>query len=226
MMKKIITILFVLISFSAYSQTKGWTIEAFKEFILTGDSLRATTQIDVNDTTLATKQYVLNTTGAGNGWDSLTWNNTTGQIVWWYAGSRIDSMNIDNRYVLLSDSTSQYLTADSINNLVNQSGMQAVYSITLPSSTTIAGRIAGAIDVPSGWTLSEGANSANLDIQHNLGRRVANVSVTYLLSGTEYKALVPFNNAYSTWSTQDTNNLRIEGLTTIQKTIQIFITFE
>jgi hypothetical protein len=122
---------------------------------------------------------------------------------------------------------SRLITSAEITKLENLTGSEgSVFSITLPSSTTIAGRIAGAIDVPTGWTLSEGANSANLDIEHNLGRRVANVSVTYLISGTEYKALVPFNNAYSTFSTQDTNNLRIEGLTTIQKTIQIFITFE
>lgn len=122
---------------------------------------------------------------------------------------------------------SRLITSAEITKLENLTGSEgSVFSITLPSSTTIAGRIAGAIDVPTGWTLSEGANSANLDIAHNLGRRVANVSVTYLISGTEYKALVPFNNAYSTFSTQDVNNLRIEGLTTIQKTIQIFITFE
>ena len=79
-MKKIILItILILIAFVSQSQTKNWTIEAFKEFILTSDSLRGTTQIDVNDTILATQQYVLNTAGTGNGWDSLTWNNLSGQ---------------------------------------------------------------------------------------------------------------------------------------------------
>ncbi len=221
-MKKLITIIFVLISVSVFSQTKEWTVEALKEFILTEDSLRATTQVDVNDTTLATKQYVLNTTGSGNGWDSLTWNELTGEIVWWYSGSRIDSMNIDDRYVLLSDSTSQYLTADSINNLVNESGIQNVYRITLPVDGTLSGSATAATDLPSGWSLS--TSGGDLQINHGLGRYSSAVNIAYNTSGSLYRQLRNFDNAYSGILNVDSNNLTIESISNFYTAYELRIT--
>jgi len=222
-MKKVILIAsLIFLNFASYSQTRDELIEAFKEFILTGDSLRATTQIDINDTTLATKQYVLNTAGSGNGWDSLTWDNTTGDVIWWYAGTRIDSMNIDDRYVLLSDSTSQYLTADSINNLVSQSGMQAVYRITLPINGTLSGSATAATDIPAGWSLS--VSGGDLQINHGLGRYSSAVNIRYNTSGSSYRQLRNFDNAYSGVLDVDNNNLTIESISTFYTAYELRIT--
>ena len=222
-MKKLLTILFVFVAIASNAQLKGYSVEAIDYFVLNGDTAKQTTQVDVNDTTLATKQYVLNTAGAGNGWDSLTWNPSTGQIVWWYAGAKIDSINTDNRYVELADSTTQYLTPDSINNLISSAGTQVAYTIVLPSAATVAGRITGTISVPSGWTLTD--DGSDLVITHSLGRRVASVDVTYVVSGTQDRHLVNFNNAYTGLVSADSNNLTIENLTTIQREINIYILF-
>jgi hypothetical protein len=222
MKKTLLITSLIFLSFVGYSQTRNELIEAFREFILTGDSLRATTQIDLNDTTLATKQYVLNTAGAGNGWDSLTWNASTGQIVWWYAGIEIDSINTDNRYVLLSDSTSQYLTAYSINNLINQSGIQTVYRITLPINGTLSGSAAAATDLPSGWSLS--VSGGDLQINHGLGRYSASVNVRYNTSGDSYRQLRNFDNAYSGVLDVDNNNLTIESISTFYTAYELRIT--
>jgi hypothetical protein len=135
------------------------------------------------------------------GWDSLTVTDDN-YLKWWNSGSVIDS-------VLLVFSGN-------------------VYSITLPSASTIAGRISAAsegTDYPSGWVLAAGTDPADIDITHSLGMRVASVNVFYNVSGTENRQLINFNNAYTGILTTSVNQLRIEGLTTIQKEIQIYITF-
>lgn len=125
---------------------------------------------------------------------------------------------------------SRLITAAEAAKIENLTGGEAsVYKITLPSSTTIAGRIAAAsegTDYPTGWVLAPGSNAANLEITHSISKRVANVNVFYLVTGTEYRQLINFNNAYSGITTPDTDTLLIEALTTIQKEIQIFIVFE
>ena len=135
------------------------------------------------------------------GWDSLTITDDN-YLKWWNSGSATDS-------VLLLFSGN-------------------VYAITLPSAATIAGRISAAsegTDYPTGWVLAAGTDPADIDITHNLGMRVANVNIFYNVSGTENRQLVNFNNAYTGIITTSINQLRIEGLTTIQKEIQIYITF-
>jgi len=213
---------------SQVSNTTSFYVNALKTLIVNEDSIKATTQISENDTIMVTKDFLLSISGSGNGWDSLAWYPSRGEIVWWYGGSRIDSINIDGRYVLLSDSTSQYLTADSINNLISSSGMKTVYELTLPAASTIDGRIIGAVegvDYPSGWVLDSGNDPADLEIIHNVWKRAANVNVFYNVSGTEFRQLVNFNNAYTGILTPSLSTLRIEGLTTIQKEIKIYIIF-
>lgn len=99
-----------------------------------------------------------------------------------------------------------------------------VFTISLPSSTTVAGRIAAAVagvDYPSDWTLAAGVSPVDLLITHNLDRRIANVSV-FAVTGTEEQML--FNTAaFNGIKTPNTNSLLIQSLATINKTIKIYI---
>lgn len=100
-------------------------------------------------------------------------------------------------------------------------------SITLPSDTTVAGRIAGAIegtDYPTGWVLTAGSNPVDIDINHGTGKRVKEVTI-FSVNGTEERILLG-NAAWSGFLTPDANNLRIESLATINTTIKIYITFD
>jgi len=196
--------------------------------VVNGDTIRATSQLDVNDTIMATKNYVLSVAGAGNGWDSLVFQPSNGYLVWWYAGSRIDSTSIDDRYVKIADST-EYVTPHALLDTINNTdGLKTmVYSISLPAAANLTARIAGAVVYPVGtsWTLT--ANSGvNLDIEHNLGRRVASVSV-FSVTGTQEQQL--FNTAaLNGVITSDSNNLRIQSLATsfAAKDLRIYIVFE
>lgn len=231
-MKNLIIILFVLFSVSCHSQGRFFTLEASDYFILDSDTMRATTQVDLNDTTMATKQYVLNTAGAGNGWDSLLWNASTGYVVWYYDGSPIDSINIDNRYLKIADST-DYATSydleyyvDSLSTLF-QGSVQYVYEINLPSSTTVSGRCLAAsegTDYPSGWTVEQGTYAVDLKVTHNLDRRVANVTV-FAITGDQERQLFG-NAAFSGIYTDSDSILVVESLATIQKDIVIYIVFK
>ena len=136
-----------------------------------------------------------------------------------FAGAGANNLEWDsetNYLKLLNDAT----PIDSV--LIEISG-QPVYTIILPSAATVAGRITGAISVPSGWTLTD--DGSDLVITHSLGRRVASVDVTYVVSGTQDRHLVNFNNAYTGLVSADSNNLTIENLTTIQREINIYILF-
>ena len=227
-MKNLLLVLFLLISSIAFGQIKRYEIEATKRFILKGDTLKNTTALTANDTLMATKDYVLSVAGAGNVWDSLSYNVNTGNIVWWYAGSKIDSVSTDNRYLKIADST-DYITPYEFTTTLNEMSVQTVFEIRLPSSTTVAGRIAGAVectDYPTGWILTAGASPVDLIIQHDMGtRRVASVTV-WAVDGTYEQQL--FNTAaYNGIKGRYESNqwLWIQSLATIQKPIKIYITF-
>lgn len=100
-----------------------------------------------------------------------------------------------------------------------------VYEISLPSSTTVAGRISSAVegtDYPIGWTLTPGVSPVDLLINHGLNRRVANVSI-FAVTGTEEQQL--FNTAaYNGIKTPTVDELLIQSLATINKVIKIYIT--
>ncbi|MFW5879357.1 MAG: hypothetical protein ACOCUV_00890, partial [bacterium] len=144
-MKKVI--LFLILAGFVYisnGQVKGYSVESTDYFILNGDTVRATTQVDLNDTIAATEQFVLNNAGSGNGWDSITFQPSNGYAVWWYNGNRLDSTSVDDRYLKIADST-DYVTRHYMDSVVNATGTQVVYPIILPSASTVAGRITGAI---------------------------------------------------------------------------------
>jgi len=132
---------------------------------------------------------------------------------------------LETNYFAKSDSVTEFVTPAQLSDSISSANIpeQDVYTIVLPSAATVAGRITGAISVPSGWTLTD--DGSDLVITHSLGRRVASVDVTYVVSGTQDRHLVNFNNAYTGLVSADSNNLTIENLTTIQREINIYILF-
>lgn len=169
--------------------------------------------------------------GAG-GWDSIPFNPINGNLQAYLGGVNIYTTNIDGRYLRYSDSTI-YVTIsqlkDSLNYLdsIIMANQYHVLEIRLPSSTTVAGRIAGAVsgtDYPAGWVLSPGVSTVDLVVAHNLGRRVASITV-FAITGTEEQQL--FNTAaYNGVISTSTNSFRIQSLATIQKAIKIYIIFK
>jgi len=132
---------------------------------------------------------------------------------------------LETNYFAKSDSVTEFVTPAQLSDSISSANIpeQDVYTIILPSASTVAGRITGAISVPSGWTLTD--DGTDIVITHSLGRRVASVDVTYVVSGTQDRHLVNFNNAYTGLVSADSNNLTIENLTTIQREINIYILF-
>ena len=103
---------------------------------------------------------------------------------------------------------------------------QVVYTINLPSAATVANRCSGAIegtDYPEGWIIEADTNPIDFKVTHNLGRRVASVTITYS-TGSVHRQLFG-NAAYSGMFTPDMNSLVIESLATITSPIQVYIVF-
>jgi hypothetical protein len=146
----------------------------------------------------------------------------------WTDGIYLNYSAVLDDYVQ-KETGSRLITSEEITKLESLTGSEgAVYEITLPADTTVAGRVLNATegtDYPTGWVLEAGDNAANLDITHSLGMRPATVNVFYNVSGTEFRQLINFNNAYSGIVTQDDDSVRIEALATIQKEIKIYIVF-
>ena len=227
-MKRILlAVILVVCAIFAQAQSrniKGYKVTALDTLQLGTHKLSNTTQLSTNDTIMATKDYVLSVVGAGNGWDSLTWNGTNGDIIWWYSGSKIDSMNTDDRYLQISDTT--WVSQAELDSAINEASMKTVYTISLPYASTVAGRIAVAVegtDYPTGWVLAAGSSPIDLDITHNLNRRVASVTV-FAVTSTQEQQL--FNTAaYNGIITPTVNSLRIQSLATVTKAIKIYIVF-
>ena len=113
-------------------------------------------------------------------------------------------------------------------NAIAADAVKTVYSISLPSATTVQGRVdlaAEGTDYPTGWVLSAGTNAIDLNIEHGLGRRLANINVC-TASGDVEQLLRPFAGAYSGYSTLDENTLLINSLATTPSAIKIYIIFE
>lgn len=100
------------------------------------------------------------------------------------------------------------------------------FSITLPSASTVSGRISAAVegtDYPTGWVLS--ADGLNIEITHGLGRWIANVTVWAKTTGTQRQQL--FNTAaYNGVTCLDDNTVKIFSLASILKDIVVYLTFE
>jgi len=229
-MKKLILIFGIVFSvFLADAQIKGYTVEATEYLIISGDTLGATTQLTGADTIAATKDYVLSVAGAGNGWDSIIYQPDDGYLVWWYAGARIDSTSTDGRDVMYTDSTDIFYTQRTVDSLITASGAQTVYAITLPIAGTLSGSVALMVegtDYPTGWVIA--ASGGDLQVNHGLGRYTANTTIKYNTTGSTYRQLRNFDNAYSGVLDVDNNNVTIESISTFYTAykLKIHILFE
>lgn len=88
---------------------------------------------------------------------------------------------------------------------------QNVFTIEVPSGD-VSERAPGATVKPAGWTLAAAANPNDLQITHNLGRKFAHVTVSYV-DGIE-QVLLMGNLGYTGISAPSANVLVIKGLST------------
>jgi hypothetical protein len=136
--------------------------------------------------------------------------------------SKLDTVTVDS--TLTGRGT--VLSPLGINSTILANTMKTVYTITLPSNSTVAGRCAGAVegtDYPTGWTIEAGTNTADLKVTHGLQRRVAYVSV-WSVDGVSERQL--FGNAAYSGILAETNEiLIIESLATVTSDIVIEIVF-
>lgn len=129
--------------------------------------------------------------------------------------------------VTLEAFTTDNLIEGSTNKYASSSESKQVIPITLPSASTVAGRIAAAVegtDYPTGWVLS--ADGIDIHIEHGMDRRVAEVTVCSDGLGIE-RALFG-NAAYSGWFMPHPTNydeVVIEALATIETDITIYLVF-
>jgi hypothetical protein len=100
---------------------------------------------------------------------------------------------------------------------------QYVYTIILPAAATVAGRLIGTLEHPSGWVLEVDTNPADLKIIHGLERGIA--SVTVFSGGVSGDRLLLGNAAYSGIFAESQDVLRIEALATIETDIIIQLVF-
>lgn len=126
-----------------------------------------------------------------------------------------------------TDSTVKFVTPTQLYNYLDIVGINKnVYSITLPYSTTVAGRVALATegtDYQTGWTLT--GDGLDLVVTHNVGRNLANITVWANTTGTVWQQL--FNTAaYNGISALSNNELKIYSIATVAKPIRIEIIFE
>lgn len=124
-----------------------------------------------------------------------------------------------------AETTYTLITTEELDKLNN---VESPYPITLPSDTTVAGRILNlteGTDYPTGWSLSVGETEFDLLITHNKGKKIFDVKVYSVDSLGKERMLIPFNNAYSGILAVDSNSVQVEALAAVQRQLKIYIDF-
>lgn len=148
--------------------------------------------------------------------------NITG-LTWTYN----DTLGTLTPTVTLEAFTTDNLTEGSINKYASAADTQTVVTITLPSASTVAGRISAAVegtDYPTGWVLS--ADGIDIHIEHSMDRRVAGITVCS--DSLDIERVLLGNAAYSGWFMPHPTNydeVVIEALATIETDITIQLIF-
>lgn len=190
----------------------GGGIEIYDDLYLYGNLIR-----EVGTPLLATdatnKAYV---DGKAAGTDSVKYDSDY-YFRFYLNGSVSDSARIDSTYHSAYSDTSTVA-----NSVSGDSHIPVAYNIILPDAASVAARIASPVYLPPGWSLV--ANTINLEITHNLGRRAMSVTVFYTDTGIIEKQLLG-SAAYGTITNETTNKLIIGALATKRKEITIYITF-
>lgn len=97
--------------------------------------------------------------------------------------------------------------------------------ITLSATGTVQDRINGAVegeDYPTGWVLA--ADGKNLDITHNLGSPLLNVTVVNFPDATTRQLRVG-SAAYTGWYDYAGDSIKIQSLATVNSKIAIYLQF-
>ena len=128
--------------------------------------------------------------------------------------------------VTLENFTTDNLAEGSVNKYSSSANAVNEFTITLPASGTVAGRVAAAVETtnyPTGWTLAA-SSGISLLITHTLtGRRLSNINVFEEPSG---RLSVPFYTAFSgILNPPDTDTILIEGLNPTPDALRIELVF-
>jgi|AntDeeMinimDraft_5_1070356.scaffolds.fasta_scaffold12362_3 hypothetical protein len=148
--------------------------------------------------------------------------------------SYLTDFNIDTNYVHLTQAqkdnliqaastiSNGYMTSMQVNSLERKAD---TYTIILPASTTINGRIINAIEginYPIGWVLDD-TDEIDLRITHNINKRISTVTVWSM--DVEGDRQLYGNAAFSGILAESTNILKIESLATVESYIVIQLVF-
>lgn len=165
--------------------------------------------------------------------DTISIENITEAVLETLADAVMTDTIFMNGDTIFSDGEVLYFNDDSIMTrglldeyLEEKEIEKDVYSITLPYSNTVAGRVAlttAGVDYPEGWTLT--ADGLNLVITHNLDRNVANITVKGQYSGT-VKRQLKNTNAYDYFQDNSTNETKIFSLSNHLDILYLSIIFE
>ena len=148
--------------------------------------------------------------------------NITG-LTWTYD----DTAGTFTPTVTLEAFTTDNLPEGAINKYASSAETQTVVTITLPSASTVSGRISAATegtDYPTGWVLAD--DGIDIYITHSMDRRIAAVNVfsnslgieRLLLGNAAYSGLfMPYTTTY--------DEVVIEALATIETDITIQLIF-
>jgi hypothetical protein len=264
-MKKILfTLIIVVCSISLFGQTANFdtprvivkdTLRVLSVFELDSNMFNSTTQESVEDTILASKDYV---DGKAAGLDSIMDIDSEYWAKIYLNGAVVDSFQVDSTYhSVYSDTTtyaengvdslsydSEYYIKTYLNSVAQDSALvdsvhhavksdtatvalniaeKSVYQITLPGAGSVSTRVASAISVPDGWSLT--GDGLDLIITHNMDRWGAGTKIQENTSGTIWQELrnTPSDNGFANLSS---NQCKIYSLATVAKPIKIYITFE
>ena len=139
-----------------------------------------------------------------------------------------DNLDTLTPEVTFNDFTTDDLIEGSVNKYYKTTDRN-VWSITLPSNTTVAGRCASAVegvDYPTGWTVSAGTSEYDLNVTHGMSRANVYVTVFSIDGSNNERMLVPFNSAYTgVYVPSNKNSVVIEGLSTKETKLRINIIF-
>ena len=139
-----------------------------------------------------------------------------------------DGLNTLTPEVSLDSFTTDDLIEGSTNKYYKTTD-RTLWSITLPSNTTVAGRCAAAVegvDYPTGWVLTAGASEYDLSITHGMTRANAYVTVFSIDGSNNERMLVPFSSAYTgVYVPASKDSIVIEGLSTKETKLRINIIF-
>ena len=255
-MKRVLTVLLVVCSYVAFGQGQDLIINtAGLDGFVYGNKSGGIDSLIVPDTDSLGQYKIQNVKNPINpldavnlrtllsagsaGVDSIPFNPENGNQEMYFSGAIVYTTNFDSRYVRIQDSTDVYVNWNTLLDSINRvdstieeiaTSTKYVYTVYLPINGTLAGSVSAAIegvDYPTGWVLS--ASSNDLQINHGLDRYTADITVAYNYSGTGYRQLRNFADAYSGKFDVDTNNTTIESVAYpfyTQYRIKISILFE